>query len=157
MQRWIVVTAITVVVLGLAAAGGAYAYWNKRQEMQTRVYVPLPLNPELPEERRDQAAADIRRRIEEPPTLVNVVKVTGLASALGLPNDEAAADFLRERLFVEVGEAESGMGLVPALEIGFHCKVREYDDVGVATTQLMQEVWKMVNPAQPAEAMPTAY
>jgi hypothetical protein len=159
MQRWIVVTAIALAVLVLAVAGGAYASWSKRQVMPTRVYVPLPLNPELTEELRDQAADNIRRQIEQPPVLVNVARSSGLATALDLPNDEAAAEFLRERLFVDVGETATTMGVAPALEIGFRCKVREFKDVSAAATDLMKEVWKIVNPeAQPPpQIAPAAY
>src|SRR5690606_16719837 len=98
MQRWIVAA---VVLMLLTVGGGAFAYRHYKQNKPTRVYVPMPLNPDFPAEKREEVAAELKKRLSEPELLIQAVKDTGLAGKLKLASDEAAGDFVGKRLFVE--------------------------------------------------------
>lgn len=150
MQRWIVAA---VVLILLTVGGGAFAYRHYKQNKPTRVYVPVPLNPELPSEKREEVAAELKARLSEPGLLIQAVKDTGLAGKLKLASDEAAGRFVGERLFVETGEADTPMGLkVPALHIGMTCKVKEYTPMGEVALRLMDDVWKILGVNPPPKA-----
>jgi hypothetical protein len=151
MQRWKLLVVIALVVAGSAVAAGGYAFWNARQNKQTRVWVPLEINPVLSMEDRTQAAGQIKNYLSKPGILAAVAKDTGIAAELGLASDEKAAELLGERLFVEVGEYKSPMGPVPAINIGFSCTKREFDTLGKAATRLMKDVLAFVTPPKPAE------
>ncbi len=156
MQRWIVPAVIAVVVLGIAGAGVVYAIWNHKQNLPTRSYIPLPLNPELSEEQREQIAAEVKKRVSEQPVLVSIARDSGLTQALEFPSDEAAADFLGERLIVEAGEVDTPTGPVATLNAGFRCKVKEFEAVGKSAARLNEEIREMFGLDKTAEPVPAA-
>jgi len=141
---------IGLVVLGFAAAGAGYAWWNARQNAEAPVWSLLPINPELSASQREEVADEIRRRVSDRELLATVAKERNVTSSLKLGSDDAAADLLLERLFVRVGEAETGMGPTPAILIGFNGTRREFKPLGAASTALLQHVMGML--AQPPES-----
>lgn len=131
---------IGVVVLGFAAAGAGYAWWNARQNADAPVWAMLPINPELSTSQREEVADEIRRRISDRELLTTVAKEQNVTTSLKLGSDAAAADLLLERLFVKIGEAQTGMGPTPAILIGFNGTRREFKPLGAASTALLKHV-----------------
>jgi hypothetical protein len=142
MQRWIV---FGVVVVALMLGGGGFAYKSYKQNRPHPVWVPLPINPELPGEKRTEIARELKTQLAKPEILIQVSKDLALPQALGLASDEQAAKEIAERLFVNVGEADSPTGTkVPSINIGVRGKAREQEVSGKIAMRLMQDVWKIL-------------
>jgi hypothetical protein len=141
MQRWI---ALVTVVLLLLGVGGGVLIWNHRQNRPDKVWVPLPLNPETPEDARSNLAKQLDTELRKPSVLKGVAADVQLATKLGLPSDEAAVAELTKRLFVEVGTADTSMGRIPSLNIGVNGKSREHELLGQVSIRLMKDVRRIV-------------
>jgi len=151
MQRWIVIAVVGALLFGL---GGGFALWNYRENRPKKVWVPLVLNEELPEEKRGELAAKIKAGLLEGTILRDAVKDTGLAAKLKLPSDEAAEAEVRKRLMVEVGEAdvpaEGGITRrMPSINIGINAQRKSYGPMGEVAMRLMKDVWKMLGIKEP--------
>lgn len=147
MQRWIVIAVVGALLFGL---GGGFALWTYRQNRPQQVWVPLALNEELPEEKREELATQIKGKLLEGSIIQDAVKETGLANKLKLSSAEAEAE-VRKRLFVEVGEADTPVGKVPSINIGFNCQRKSYDAMGAVATNIMEDVWDMLGIKRPEE------
>lgn len=141
MQRWIALA--TMVVLLLGAVGGMLL-WNHRRNQPDKVWVPLPLNPEAPEDARANIVKQLDAELRKPSVLLGVASDVQLASKLNLPNAEAAADELGKRLFVELGTADSPMGRIPSINIGVSGKAREHALLGQMAERLMKDVKRIL-------------
>ena len=151
MQRWIV---IAVVVAFLGAIGGGVGLWTYRQNRPQKVWVPLPLNAELPADRQEQVAKDIKAKLLEGNIIAEVVKDVNLAAKLDLPSNEAAEAEVRNRLFVELGSTPGPTGgTVPSLNIGLNCQRKTFKVMGEVATRIMQDVWKIMGIKQPEPAL----
>jgi len=53
MQRWIVVGVVAVLLFCGMGIGGLFAYRAYKQNLPGPVWVPMPVNPELPPEKCD--------------------------------------------------------------------------------------------------------
>ena len=148
MQRWI---AAGVVVMMLFFGGGFYAYRTIKQNRPHPVWVPLPINPETPSAEGQRIAKELKEKLSDKDLLIQVSKDIGLPAKMGLANDSDAADELRSRLFVKVGEADSPMGKVPSINIGVSGKAKEKDVSGEIAMRLMKDVWKIlgIKPPEP--------
>jgi hypothetical protein len=142
MQRWIV---FGVVAMALVLVGGGFAYKSYKQNRPHPVWVPLPINPELPGEKRTEIARELKTKLAKPEILIQVSKDLALPKALGLATDEQAANEVAERLFVNVGEADTPAGTkVPSINIGVRGKARDQEVSGKIAMRLMQDVWKIL-------------
>ncbi|RYD23670.1 MAG: hypothetical protein EOP88_03335 [Verrucomicrobiaceae bacterium] len=141
MQRWIVVGGL---VLMLLFGGAIYAYSNYKQGRPHPVWVPLPINPEVPEEKRLEIATNLKTKLSSDEVLIQVSKDLGLPAKMELSSDAEAADKIRNRLFVDVGEMESPRGRVPSINIGVKGKAREHKLSGEISMRLMEDVWKIL-------------
>lgn len=133
----------------LLGGGALYAYYSYRQSRPYPVWVPLPLNPRLPAEKRDQIVTDLREKLRERALLVQVSKDVGLTAKWRLASDEAGATELGKRLFVDAGEADSPMGKVPSINIGVHGNKKERVVSGEIAMRLMDDVWKILGIKNP--------
>ena len=153
MQRWIVIAVLGAILFGL---GGGYAVWTYKQNRPQPVWVPLALNENLPQEKREELAAQIKSKLLEGTTLRDAVKETGLAGRLGLPSDEAAEAEVRKRLFVEIGEADvpSAAGIaptrVPSINIGIKAQRKSFKPMSEVAMRIMRDVWKMLGIKEPS-------
>jgi hypothetical protein len=152
MQRWIVIAVVGALLFGL---GGGFALWTYRENRPQKVWVPLVLNEELPEEKRKELVEKIKAGLLEGSILRDVVKDTGLAGKLKLSSDEAAESEVRKRLMVEVGEADvrNEMGIttkLPSINIGIHAQRKTYEPMGEVAMRMMKDVWKMLGIKEPA-------
>ena len=129
--------------------GSALAYRTYQQNRATQVWMPLTINPDLPAERTDQTVNMLRQKLSEHVLLVQVSKDVGLAKKLKLASDDAAASELGKRLFVEVGKADSPLGKVPSLNIGFNCKVKEFRTMSDCVNRLSKDVLSLLGIAEP--------
>ena len=148
MQRWIVIAVVGALLFGL---GGGFALWTYRENRPKKVWVPLALNEQLPEEKREELAGQIKGKLLEGPIIQNAVKETGLTNKLKLSSDGEAEAEVRKRLFVEVGEADTPVGRVPSINIGFNCQRKSYDAMGTVAMRIMQDVWDMLGIKKPEE------
>lgn len=148
MQRWIVIAVVGALLFGL---GGGFALWTYRENRPKKVWVPLALNEQLPEEKREELAGQIKGKLLEGSIIQNAVKETGLTNKLKLSSDGEAEAEVRKRLFVEVGEADTPVGRVPSINIGFNCQRKSYDAMGTVAMRIMQDVWDMLGIKKPEE------
>jgi hypothetical protein len=149
MQRWIV---FGVVAMLLVLGGGGFAYRTYKQNRPQPIWVPLPINPELPAEKRKEVAAELKKNLMKPEVLLQVSKDLGLPKILGLPTDEAAANEVAQRMFVDVGEAAAPTGgMVPSINIGIKGKRKDTEVSGKIAMRLMQDVWKILGIKPPPQ------
>ncbi len=141
MQRWI---ALVTVVLLLLGVGGGVLYWNHRQNRPDKVWVPLPLNPETPEDARGTIVKQLGTELRKPSVLLGVATDVQFATKLGLPSNEAAVDELGKRLFVEIGTADTAVGKIPSINIGVNGKSKEHELLGQVSIRLMKDVRRII-------------
>ncbi|MDP3851812.1 MAG: hypothetical protein Q8Q59_15015 [Luteolibacter sp.] len=141
MQRWIVAGVVAMLLMG---AGGFFALKSYRQNKPAPVWVPMPVNPELPMARRDEIIGDLKAKLSDRKLLIQVSRDVGLVSKWGLVSDEAGAVEIGRRLFVRAGDADTPMGKVPAVHIGVNGKRKEREVSGQIAMRLMEDVWKIL-------------
>ena len=137
MQRWIVAGVVAMLLMG---AGGYFALKAYKQSRPSPVWVPMPINPELPVAKRDEIIAELKAGLSEKERLVLVSKDVGLRAKWDLPSDEDGAEEIASRLFVREGEADTPQGKVPAIHIGIKGKRKETKVSGEIAMRLMKDV-----------------
>jgi hypothetical protein len=143
MQRWIGLALITALI----ALGGAgyFALRIYKQNLPHPMWVPLQLNPELPYDKRVEAAAKIKEELLKPEVLLQVSKDLGLPSKLDFKSHDEVAAELARLVFVDVGEADTPTGIkVPAINVGVKGKQKHHDTSGKIAMRLMEDVWKFI-------------
>jgi hypothetical protein len=145
MQRWIV---IGVVAMMLLLGGGGFSYRTYKQHRPHPVWVPLPINPELSDVRRDQIINELKEKLSKPELLIQVSRDVDLVKKWHLASDEEGARKIGERLSVKTGDADTPLGKVPAIHIRMEGNRKESAVTGGILMRLMDEVWKIlgVNP-----------
>lgn len=141
MQRWIVAGVVAMLLMG---AGGYFALKTYKQNRPSPVWVPLPVNPELPMAKRDEIIADLKAKLSEREVLIQVSKDVGLIGKWGLVSDDAGAVEIGKRLFVRPGDADTPMGKVPAIHVGVNGKRKDREVSGQIAMRLMEDVWKIL-------------
>lgn len=141
MQRWIALAAVVVLLLGV---GGGALFWNHRRNRPDKVWVPLPLNPEAPEDARSKIVKQLDIELRKPSVLLGVATDVQLATKLDLSSTEAAVEELEKRMFVELGTADTAMGKVPSINVGVNGKSKEHDMLGQISVRLMQDVRRIL-------------
>ena len=143
----------------LIFVGGAYAaYKTYKQNRPAPVWVPLPINPELPTKKRDEVIKDLKDKLSDRELLQQVSRDVKAASKWGFASDSQAADEIAGRLFVRAGDADTSMGKVPAIHIGVQGKMKDRELCGEIAVRLMDDVWKIlgVEPPKSPDADPDA-
>lgn len=138
----------------LMLGGGAFAIHIYKQNRPHPVWVPLPINPELPGDKRREIAKDLKAKLDHPEVLIQVSKDLDLAKKWKMASDEAVADQLSKRLFVKVGEMASSMGNVPSINVGVSGKNKEKEDSEAISMRLMKDVWKILGIKPPQQKEP---
>jgi len=141
MQRWIVAGVVAMLLMG---AGGFFGLKAYKQNLPGPMWVPLPINPELPVAKRDEIITQIKTELSKSGCLVKVSRDLGLARKWEIPSDEGAAAELADRLFVKEGEADTPQGRVPAIHIGVKGKRKERELSGKIVMRLMDDVWEIL-------------
>jgi ribosomal protein L39E len=141
MQRWIV---LGVVAMVLAIGGSAFGYRAIKQNRPAPIWVPLAMNTELPYEKRREIAKELKLKLEQKEVLLQVCKDLSLAQEWQLPSNEAAAEELGKRLFVDLGDMDTPTGKVPSVNVGVRGKLKEKDTSGKIAMRMMDDVWKIL-------------
>jgi hypothetical protein len=141
MQRWIVAGVVAMLLMG---AGGYFALKTYKQNLPAPMWVPLPINPELPVAKRDEIITQLKTELSKSERLVKVSRDLGLARKWEFSSDEGAAEELASRLFVKEGEADTPKGKVPALHIGVKGRRKETELSGKIVMRLMDDVWEIL-------------
>ena len=128
----------------LLIGGGGVAYWSYKQNLPHPVWVPLPLNPELSDEKRDEVAKELKEMLGTTEILTRISNDLNLTKRWRMASDEKAAGELGRRLFVDIGEADSPMGKVPSINIGVHGPRKEKGLSEEIATHLMKDVRKIL-------------
>lgn len=128
----------------LIFGGAAYGLWTYRQNKPVPMWVPLAINPKLPDDKRKEIVADLKEKLSERDRLLTVSKEMNLAKEWGLPSPEAAAAELKNRIFVKLGAMDSEMGRVDAIHIGVKGKRKDQQLCGNIAVRLMADVWKIL-------------
>jgi hypothetical protein len=130
--------------MGLLLVGAFFAVKAYKQNRPSPVWVPLSINPELPVEKQDEIARELKVKLSEREILKVVSKDLGLAAEWKLPNDAAGADELARRMFVRAGERETPLGKTPTIDIGVNGKVKERVMSEKISLRLMDDVSKIL-------------
>lgn len=146
MQRRIVIwIAVALALMAVTGGAGLIAYRNYKQNLPAPVWVPLPINPELPDAKRDEIIEKLRKQLGEPQVLDQISKDLGLARTWNLASDQEASARIRQRMFIRPGEADTPMGKVPAIHFGMNGKAKERDLSGRIAVRMMDDVWKLLD------------
>jgi hypothetical protein len=148
MQRWIAAGVVTLILLMSGAGAGWYYY---KQSRPYPVWVPLKINPTLSNEKREEIIKTLKTKLAEREILLKVSQDVGLKGKWHLASDEEGARQIGERLFVELGEADSPMGKVPSINIGVKGTKRELGVSGEISMRLMHDVWKILGIKLPSK------
>ena len=132
----------------LLLGGGWFSYRTYKQNRPHPIWVPLPINPDLPDAKRDQIINELKEKLSEREILVKVSRDVGLVGKWHLASDEEGARKIGERLFVKAGDADTPMGKVPAIHIRVEGNNKESAVSGEIVMRLMDDVWMIlgVNP-----------
>jgi hypothetical protein len=143
MQRWIGLGLLTMfLVLG---GGGYFALRIYKENRPQRMWVPMPINSEIPVEEHEEIAGKIRDALMKPEVLLKVSKDLDLPKKMDLPSHEQAVLKLNKVVFVEVDEADSAMGTkIPAIHVGINGTRKNQELSGKIAMRLMDDVWKLL-------------
>lgn len=147
MQRWI---AIGLVMALFAVGGAAYGLHLYKQSRPHPVWVPMPINRELTEERGREIARELKVKLEDKALLARVSQDIGLAKLWEMPTDEVAAAEISKRLFVDLGEMDSPAGKVPSINVGVRGPARDKEISGKLAVRIMEDVRKLLGIKPPA-------
>ncbi len=139
-------------MMALILGGTAFAYKSYKENRPHPIWVPMPINSELPVEKRAEVAKELKAHLTKSDVLIQVSKDLALPKALGVSNDEQAANEIAQRIFVDLGEADSAMGTkVPSINIGVKGKAKDQELSGKIAMRLMQDVWKILGIQPPTQ------
>jgi hypothetical protein len=154
MQRWIVVVVLAVLMLLCGAGLVAYYKLVHQPNLPQPIWVPMPINPELPTDKRDEIINQLKTQLSQSDRLLKVSKDVGLVAKWGLPTDEACAAELAKRMFVRAGDMDTPMGKMPSIHIGLTGKRKETEVSGQIAMRLMDDVWKILGIEPPKRKEP---
>lgn len=138
----------------LAAGGAALGYRTYKQSRPHPVWVPMPVNPELTGEKRDELAKDLKVKLGTSEKLTQICKDLNLTNEWALASDAAAADELKRRLFVNSGEMAGKMGMIPSINVGVSGKAKEKIISEKIAMRLMDDVWDILGIEPPKRKGP---
>lgn len=135
-------------------ACGAFVYYKKVHlpNQPHPVWVPLPINPELPSAKCQELVKDLKKKLSDTDLLVRVSRDMGLVKKWNLPTDEMCARELASRIFVRTGDADTPMGKVPAIHVGVNGKEKESGLTTELAMRLMREVWNILGIKPPKQS-----
>jgi hypothetical protein len=148
MQRWILLGVATVF---LAVCGSGFAYWTYKQGRPNPVWVPIPLNREVPDEKRAEIADKLRENLNRSEVLNKISADLHLAKKWNMSTDEIAAKEVAKRLFVKIGEADTAMGKVPSINVGVEGTRKDAAVSNEIVMRMMKDVWKILGVKPPPE------
>ena len=143
MQRWIVLAALVLCLLG---GGSVYGYWRYKQNLPDKRWVPLPFNAEVSKAQRLESVKMMRERLLTDEVLTGVVRDCDVQGKWELVSEEAAVEELRKRVFIEEGETLFKGIPAATLNIGFKGKVGESRELDLLAERMMEDVKRFIAP-----------
>jgi len=151
MQRWIVLGAL---VLSLLGGGLMFGYWKIHQSRPDRQWVPIPFNPESTKEQRKNSVEDLRKRLLTDTVLTGIVRDCGIESKWKLDSEQAAVEEIKRRIFIEEGETVIKGIPTATLNIGFKGTVGEQPDLKLLAERLIEDFQRLMASVTPAASEP---
>jgi hypothetical protein len=148
MQRWIILAAVVLVLLG---GVGIFAIRKIKQQHPDFQYLPLEFSERSTEEQREATVKEMQERLLADTVLTSIVRDCGIVSKWGLPSESAAVDELRKRVILRSGTDQIKGVYTDTLQIGFKGVVAEHEDLEALARRLMEDVNRLINPAQAQE------
>ncbi len=130
--------------MALMLGCGVFAYRVYKQNRPQPIWVPLPLNSQLPGSKRDEIVKELKAKLDTPEIMLKVSKDLKLAQIWKLPSDSAAGEELSRRLFVTLGESQTHIGPTPTIDIGVTGAVKEKALSEKIAMRLMDDVWRII-------------
>lgn len=147
MQRWIVLGALVLSILG---GGLMYGYWKHHQSRPDRQWVPIPFNPESTQEQRDKSVEELRKALLTDTVLTGIVRDCGIESKWKLQSEHAAVEELKRRAIIEAGETTIKGIPTATLNIGFKGSVGEQPDLKALAERMIADVQRIITQSMPA-------
>jgi hypothetical protein len=143
MQRWIVLAALVLCLLG---GGTVFGYWKYKQNQPEKRWVPLPFNPDSSQDQRKQSVIEMRERLLTDAILTGVVRDCDVQGKWKLASEQAAVADLKNRVFVDEGEIVVNGVPAATLNIGFRGKFGEREILDDLAERLMEDVKRLIAP-----------
>jgi hypothetical protein len=157
MQRWIVLGAL---VLSLLGGGLMFGYWKHHQSRPDKQWVPIPFNPESTQEQREKSVEDLRKALLTDTVLTGIVRDCNIESKWKLQSEHVAVEELKRRVIIEAGETTLKGVPTATLNIGFKGNVGEQRDLKALAERLIADVQRLINqssePVEAPSATPTS-
>ncbi|WP_035607809.1 hypothetical protein [Haloferula sp. BvORR071] len=147
MQRWIVVGALVLFLLG---GGGLYAVWKIKQQHPDFSYIPLPFRAESTEEQRKASVEDMRAKLLTDEILTGVVRDCGIVTKWKLPSESAAVTELRKRVILKADSNRIENIDTEVMRVGFSGVVSEHDELQALSHRLMDDALRIISQSAPA-------
>lgn len=147
MQRWIVLGALVLSILGGCLM---YGYWKHHQSRPDRQWVPIPFNPESTQEQRDKSVEELRKALLTDTVLTGIVRDCGIESKWKLQSEHAAVEELKRRAIIEAGETTIKGIPTATLNIGFKGSVGEQPDLKALAERMIADVQRIITQSMPA-------
>ncbi len=148
MKRWLIVGAVTMVVM---VVGAWFAYGIYKETRPSPIWVPLVVNQEMTTEKQDEIAKELRGKLLEREYLLGVSKELDLKTIWNMESDEKCADELAKRIFVKAGTHDTPMGRVPSINIGVNGIAKEKENSSKIALHLAKRVWSLLGLKAPEE------
>ncbi len=149
MQRWIVAG---LVAMMLFLGGGYFAYRTIKRNRPQPIWVPVPINPQLPTAKRDEIIKKVMQQLSDPYILEKVSHDLNLTRKMDLPTDRDVAAELGKQLFVRPGDMDTPMGKVPSIHIGLTGKAKDTALTGEIAIRLMDDAWPILGISPPKKS-----
>ena len=124
-------------MLGCVGLMGGYLWLkNERANRPDRIWVPIPLNPEMTHDQHESFSSELREQLITDENFAALSADLGLQQRWNHATGQDTVDELHERLIYEVGEHQ----YAPSLNIGFKGIRRENQLLRDMTGRLMEDL-----------------
>lgn len=125
--------------------GAGLAYKIYKGNRPSPIWVPMPINPGLSEEKRVEIVKKLKTHLTQGEVLLKVSEDLELPAALNVSSHEQAANEIGKRIFVDIGEADTPTGTkVPSINVGVKGKAKDRKLSGKVAVRLMEDVRKVL-------------
>jgi hypothetical protein len=147
MQRWLLIGG--AVVLLLLGVGLPTAYHLYKQSRPHPVWLPIPVNPEVPFEQTDNLIQMLNTKVADRENLMRIGRELGLKEKWEMNSDDEVVDEIVSRFYVKRGEMDTPMGKLPAIHVGLRGTNRDREISYAMLNALIPDVWKTLGVEPP--------
>lgn len=138
MQRWIIPAVLALVLVFSAAIFG---YYHLKMQRPAPVWVPLPFQPNISEERQQQLVDKLKADLMNKEVLEKVAHDTDAAKYLDVPSDAKAAEVLLSRMFIKIGGCVGPDGETQGVHIGLNGVRKDAAFTQKVVERIGKDVW----------------